>query len=266
MEELPALEWPTDWDVQPTFLAETFIAAMNDRPSFSFAGAFGIDVEDVKENQVRPFANALDTEGGKEDVAATILTIGSLVARDVAQSLEAFLPETSEFLSSPDPNVTFPDVARLMAQRFGILLAWVDVAIKEKTEDDLDTIRMHEELWEADKRMLGMLATIVPIPEGFEVAGLLPDALLEAASPDFEGQADDIRDGMRNVRNGYRRLSGGIFARTLEAQRFGNDGEESSGIIVTDSSTDRIVDLYGGWVLFGWNEELTLLGVSEIEL
>lgn len=261
MDELPILEWPTEWDVQPTFLAETFIAAMNDRPSFSFAGSLGIDGEDVKENQVRPFASALDTAGGREDVAATILTIGTLVARDVAQSLEGFLPEASEFFTPPDPNVTFPDIARRMAQRFGILLAWVDVAIKEKTEDDLDTIRMHEELWEAERSFGGMLTSLLP-----DAAGLLADALLEAASPDFEGHADDLRNTMRNVRNGYRRLSGGIFARTLEAQRFGNDGEGSSGIILTDSSTDRIVDLYGGWVLFGWNEELTLLGFGEIEL
>jgi hypothetical protein len=266
MQELPEMEWPTEWDVQPGFLAELFIEAMNGRPRFDLDEALGfevLDADDVKENSIGPFVNALDSAGGKADIAEAIVSINALVARDVVRSMESVLSDATDFFSLPDPDVTFPDVARRMAGQPGVLHAWVEVALEEKAEDDLDTIRWNQEMWETDMRMLGMLSSLLPLPEGLD---LLSSTILDTASPDFASQADDVRETMRGVHNGYRNLSAGIFVRALESQRSDTDSDESTlaGGFMTVSQ-DRIVDLYGGWVLAGWNQELRLLGLGAFE-
>jgi hypothetical protein len=266
MEELPVLEWPTEWDVQPGFLAKHFIEALNRRPRFDLDESLVFDTDDVMGNNIRPLVNALDTSGAESDIAEAIVSINALVARDVARFLESGLSDITDIFSLPDPEVTFPDVARRMAAQPGILHAWVEVALEEKAEDDIDTIRRNEEMWEAEKRMLDMLSIFLPIPEGLEVIDLLPSTILDAVSPDFASQEDDVRETMRSVRNGYRNVSGGIFVRALESERSGADGDGSAltgGLMTTGH--DRVVDLYGGWVLAGWNQELRLLGLGAFE-
>jgi hypothetical protein len=153
-----------------------------------------------------------------------------------------------------------------MAGQPGILHAWVAVAVEERAGDDIDTIRRNEEMWEAEKRMLDILSIFLSIPEDLEVADLLSSTILDAASPDFTSQEDDARETMRSVRSAYRSASGGIFWRAVESQRSGADRDESTlagGFM--GASDDGIVDLYGGWVLASWNQELRLLDRAGFE-
>jgi hypothetical protein len=277
MQELPAMEWPPEWDVQPGFLAELFIDAMNRRPRLDLDESLisqTFDVDAVMANDVGPFVNTLGAAGGNADIAEALVSINALVARDVVRLLEEipsddteiFPSESTDVFSFPDPEVRFPDVARRMAGQPGILHAWVEVALEERAEDDIDTIRRNQEMWETDKRMLDMLSTFLPLPAGFEVAGLLSSTILDAVSPDFTSQEDDVRATMRSVRNGYRNVSAGIFVRALESQRAGADSDGSpSAVGLMDATSDRDVDLYGGWVLAGWNRELNLLGRGGFE-
>jgi hypothetical protein len=111
MQELPALEWPAEWGVQPGFLAELFIDAMNRRPRLELDDSLvleNFEADEVMENDIRPFVNTLDTAGGEADIAEAIVSINALVARDVVRSLEGVLSDIMDVFRLHYPESRSP--------------------------------------------------------------------------------------------------------------------------------------------------------------
>jgi hypothetical protein len=84
--------------------------------------------------------------GDKDIVSSSILVVNELVAKDVMEQLGPLLQDTA--LSERSGGVPIPTVVNYLSQRFGILLAWLDAAIKSATDSEMERIQLAKDQWD----------------------------------------------------------------------------------------------------------------------
>jgi hypothetical protein len=251
--DVPPLVWPSDSALQPNFLSDTFIEGINNRRTAFLDSAVAAQ---TKDEYLPRFVNALATESGKRSIGETLLTIGALTAIDVTREVKSFIPQGN--ILGPTETITLPIVARLIAEREGVLLAWVDISIKQKAQNDLEQIAFQKQVWDFQLFMASTLAS--PLFGVAPLGGDLLGAILTVATPNFDLQSQNVVQEMRKVRDGYRRVGREIFREVLADEVFG------TGLQVANPTFQEVVDSYGNWVLGGWVKELSFLGFSTTEI
>jgi hypothetical protein len=239
---LPPLQWPPDATQEPNDLIKGFIESVNELGRD--IGAY-LEESNPKNKYIPGFVTALETEGGREFIAESILAINAIVAADVAKLMVALLS-----VARGDQQMCIPRVARMMANRAGMLLAWVDFAIKQKSQDELEQIKLHKAQWDEMQTIINAASVFIENP----FLSFLTAEFIARLAPDFIEKLDSVRQDFRILRDSYRQLGRNTFINILtqEAQR---TGKNTAGL-------EEIVEIYGEWVLGGWDKELRFLGSS----
>ena len=168
VDEIPSLVWSSQAGKQPNFLTSEFIKLINKDNGIiaisanNFNNLYNESVDDY----IDLLSNNIGTNDGKDEISEAIISIAVLNAISIVDHLKPLLRKTLN-----NRLDTVPPEVRIMAARTGLLLAWVDKAIKKETALKIEDYKVaYEDLLMINEGRMAMVDAIfgfLPFNLGF---------------------------------------------------------------------------------------------------
>jgi len=251
VDKIPGLVWPSQAGKQPNFLTAEFIKLINKNNgiiAMSYNN-FNTLYKEPVDDYINLLSSNLGTSGGKDEISETITSIAALNAISVVDHLKPLLLKTLN-----NRLGTIPPEVRIMASRTGLLLAWIDKAIKKETALKIEDYKVaYEDLLMVNESRMAMVDMIfghLPSNLGFFVSKAVQSLLPQM---DIHG-ALDIRDISLKLKIFYKNLQRDIFSEILDNEILGKD-KLRLGI-----EFENLKGTYADAVIGSWDIETQRLG------
>jgi N-acetyl-anhydromuramyl-L-alanine amidase AmpD/V8-like Glu-specific endopeptidase len=271
--------WPASLD-QGNYLVTAFVEAMNERVEHNVRGepapdptqfvSFDPDAPARREALGR-YIPQVGAALGSRDISEAILQVTTAVSMQVFDLIKDRLPATLQGpiainpadLPRPSPDLTIPRALPFLSRQIGTFMAWVDIAVQKATADTAERLRLQKEQWEMMGAMVGAGFTALGLVPGLGTAatfiGLAAQAVIIAATPDFDRQYASFTAAMKAVRQTYKGLAAAVL-KGLVAHKLGQDIEIIGLPLHPD--VQSYLDAHTAYALKGWEEELAFLGYT----
>ncbi len=223
---LPALTWPKSATSSPNFITSEFLKIINKgdgtlaiQPNSPFAR--------LQQKEIDEFIGLLQDRlaSDKEAISESIVVLAGLNSVQVVRKLEDKLRSSKGYKLN-----SIPEIVRPMAARIGLLLAWIEIAIRKKTQNDIeayqseyiDMINNSSAINNGASAILTGLG-LFPNPVVTGIAAALSLLTLAFGNSTPKDNSLDIYRSSVKLQDYFRKLQSAIFDNTLDRIIIGED-------------------------------------------
>ncbi|MGY3264874.1 N-acetylmuramoyl-L-alanine amidase [Lysobacter sp. HA35] len=199
-----------------------------------------------------------------------LLSLATAVAMQVLDLVADRMPPTpyaqlftdANQVPAPSRDFTVPTALPMISRRIGTFLAWIDAATQMAHTDVAERIAAHRQQWDEMNAMIGATGTMLSLAPGLgeavTIVQLVVQAVVQAATPDFDRPQTDLNAAMSTIRHAYRDLASSLL-RGLILSRYPNAQYTNFPL---QSSLESLIEEHAAHALRGWQDELRFLGVG----